>query len=860
MLICWGPDRTTFFNDAFLPMLGDKAAQALGSPLQEFLPELWELLAPAVEQVLTTGAPVATASQRLPREIDPDRRFIGFSVSPILNSSGGVSGVFCSVVEGAEALTASELAERERLRESEARLKLGAVVAGLALAEIDYATDWVHLSAEAAHMFGFGEAATVVPHATFYSSVPAQDKEELMRRIEASVSPSGPGWFDMDYRIVWPSGETRWLRVRKQVFFKVEGTKKRAERALLAALDVTTEKTASEKIRRSEDFLRSVLNSLPQQVAVLDDTGMVRMVNEPWKRFARQNGGALEAVSVGVNYLEMCRTAAKTEHPYAKEALTGLEAVLNGSREQFLMEYPCDGPNFPRWFTLHATRSASGSTGVVVSHMDITERKWAEDALRESMERERRRAEELRTIFDTAPMGLAIARDADGRHIVGNRACEKLFGVAPGSELSKRAPEPPKFELLLDGNKLALSDAPMQRAVRGEAVSDQIVDLLREDGQRASILAKTAPLFDEFGRPRGAVGAFLDITALKKAEAALRESEEQLRLFIEYAPAAVAMFDRDMRYLAVSRRWCCDYNLDFMVIGRSHYDVLPEIPEHWREVHRRALAGEVIMSDGDSFQRADGSVQWQRWEVRPWRRPDDEIGGIVVFSEDITVRKAAEEQTRLFEALAEQSQEFIGICDLSFSPIFINPAGLRMVGLSSLQQGKEFPAPQFFFPEDRAFITDEFFPRVLREGQQEIEIRFRHFGTGEALWMQYSVFSLTDAAGRVSGFATVSRDITEFKRTQQKLIEAQRSLQAVMRVVPVGIGYTDESGCEHVSGNPTLYSMFEISPQDNISASAPNLTRREGVCVTSITDTNLPTMNFPCSGPSRNCAKFRQWS
>ncbi len=61
MLICWGPDRTTFFNDAFLPILGPRAAQALGAPIAESLPELWELLAPAVEQVSTTGDPVVTA-------------------------------------------------------------------------------------------------------------------------------------------------------------------------------------------------------------------------------------------------------------------------------------------------------------------------------------------------------------------------------------------------------------------------------------------------------------------------------------------------------------------------------------------------------------------------------------------------------------------------------------------------------------------------------------------------------------------------------------------------------------------------------------------------------------------------------
>jgi PAS domain S-box-containing protein len=96
------------------------------------------------------------------------------------------------------------------------------------------------------------------------------------------------------------------------------------------------------------------------------------------------------------------------------------------------------------------------------------------------------------------------------------------------------------------------------------------------------------------------------------------------------------MFDRQMRYLSVSRRWLHDYNLgERDLIGTSHYEVFPEMPEYWKEVHRRGLAGEVV--------RADGSVQWVRWEVRPWRDAADNIAGIVIFSEDITERKRMEE-------------------------------------------------------------------------------------------------------------------------------------------------------------------------------------------------------------------------
>jgi len=92
------------------------------------------------------------------------------------------------------------------------------------------------------------------------------------------------------------------------------------------------------------------------------------------------------------------------------------------------------------------------------------------------------------------------------------------------------------------------------------------------------------------------------------------DNEELLRLFVDEAPVAIAMFDRDMHYIAASRRWISDYGLDGKVLrGRCHYEVFPDLPEHFRARHREGLAGEVVGAAEDRFERADGRVYWIRW-------------------------------------------------------------------------------------------------------------------------------------------------------------------------------------------------------------------------------------------------------
>lgn len=108
---------------------------------------------------------------------------------------------------------------------------------------------------------------------------------------------------------------------------------------------------------------------------------------------------------------------------------------------------------------------------------------------------------------------------------------------------------------------------------------------------------------------------------------------DNLKQFINFAPAAVAMFDTDMNYLAVSRQFIIDYNIKTNdIIGKSHYDIFPEIPEAWKEIHKRCLAGKTELCEIDEFYRSDGTKDYVRWEIHPWYLASGKIGGIILSS------------------------------------------------------------------------------------------------------------------------------------------------------------------------------------------------------------------------------------
>ena len=266
----------------------------------------------------------------------------------------------------------------------------------------------------------------------------------------------------------------------------------------------------------------------------------------------------------------------------------------------------------------------------------------------------------------------------------------------------------------------------------------------------------------------------------------------QLLLFLEHAPAAVAMFDREMRYIVASRRWLTDYGLDADVIGRSHYEVFPKLPERWKEAHRRCLAGENVVATEDRFIRADGRVRWQQWETRPWRDERGGIGGVIIFTQDITDKKLQEERRRSAEtalreseelqnAIFEDSPDVIEALDLEGRLLKINATGRRLLELDSENDpcGRSW---RLLWPEEARKDADDAIV-VARTRRPARFLACRPTVRGEAKWWDVIVKPLRDGDGRVARLLAVSRDITQSKLAEEALQENERRLAADLDVM-----------------------------------------------------------------------------
>ena len=353
-------------------------------------------------------------------------------------------------------------------------------------------------------------------------------------------------------------------------------------------------------------------------------------------------------------------------------------------------------------------------------------------------------------------------KDRNGVYLAATRSMSVVTGSSPESFPGKTVydlyPEPVADRLYRRDREI----------VHAGQSTHEVERFTFADGSHRWIDNRKYPLRSPSGEVIGIFGICPDITEPLDAEARLSESRELFQLFIEHAPAALAMFDREMRYLAASNRWLEDYGLRSQeIIGRSHYEIFPEIPERWKAAHRRALAGESVHSDEDRFVRADCSVQWLRWEAHPWRTAEGAIGGIVLFTRDITEMKKDKEQLRLAASVFTHAREGILICDPKGAILDVNDTFTRITGYSRTEVLGRNPRLLKSGRQNEEFYRN-LWRAVLENGQWSGEI-WNKSKDGRIYPEHLTIRAIHDAAGKLRHYIALFTDISELKDRDQRL-------------------------------------------------------------------------------------------
>ncbi len=241
-----------------------------------------------------------------------------------------------------------------------------------------------------------------------------------------------------------------------------------------------------------------------------------------------------------------------------------------------------------------------------------------------------------------------------------------------------------------------------------------------------------------------------------------------LRLFIEWAPVPLAMFDRQMRYLAVSRRWQESFGFEGQdIIGRAHYEVMPEVPAHWRDQHRRALAGQSVNAGEEPLVRTNGQVQWVRREMHPWHMGTGEIGGVLVFAENITERIQATEKLKLAASVFTHAREGIVITDPRGAILDVNEMFTRITGYSREEAIGRNPRMLKSGRQSEEFYRD-MWRALLESGHWSGEL-WNKAKDGRLYLETLTISAVRDRTGQVQHYVGLISDVTEIREREQRL-------------------------------------------------------------------------------------------
>jgi PAS domain S-box-containing protein len=665
-------------------------------------------------------------------------------ISPVRNDDGEVShfvGIKTDVTE-------KKLAE-DTLKESEQKFRAVAETATDAIISVDSLGNITYFNNAAERIFGFRNAElsgkpfkTLIPEKAHKKEldhlVRASNRQAIGKAVELVGMKKNGDWFPIEISFSsWMSGgETYVTSIIR---------------------DITERKRAEESFRDRDQKLRTIVehsNELfyihdtkhqltyvsPQSEEILGYTPEEMMVK--WTTFVTDKPINDE----GIRLTELAIKTGKTQRPYLLE--------LRRKDGQTIIVEIEESP------IVDENRNVVGISGAL---RDITEKKKAELALIESEEK-------FRSLAERSPNMIFI--NQDGNIVYANRKSVEILGYSKEELYSPKF----SFQKLIAPESLRLVKKSFQSHSKGGNIGSYEYTIITKGGKRIEAINSTE-LIDYEGR-RAILGVVTDITERKHSELSLRESEERLKILFEFAPDAILLADLKGNLINVNKAATdmTGYSRQELV-GKNllTLNLLSEnqVPKVAKLIARNAT-NRPTGPDEFAITKMDGCEITIEIRTFPVKIQNQLL--ILGIARDITERRNAEDAIRnseeKFRTLFEESKDTIYISSTDGKFIDVNPAGVELFGYKTKDQLLKVDIVRDLYvnPADRQRFQNE----LVRAGYvQDFEVSLKR-KDGEKLAVLLTATPIKDADGRITSYRGFIRDVTEQKKLEQQLLQAQK--------------------------------------------------------------------------------------
>jgi PAS domain S-box-containing protein len=404
---------------------------------------------------------------------------------------------------------------------------------------------------------------------------------------------------------------------------------------------------SEQALRESEERFRTLADNISQFAWIADASGSVHWYNKRWYDYT---GTTLE---------EMADWGwKKVHHPdhVDRVVATAAEAFRTGSDWEDTFPLRARDGHY-RWFLARAVPIRNEAGEVVRwfgTNTDITNLRDVQECLKKAEEEQRQKLEEVETLLAAIPAAVFVAQDPACLYISANPFGQRLLRLPGNANASKSAADSDasrSFDVFSDDSPLPPGEMPVQRAAaRNSPVTAMEIELRFKNGDSRFLLGNALPLRDRDGKARGAVGAFLDITRRKRAEAALRHSEERFRGIFEHAATGIAITSLEGKFQLCNPAFSEMLGYSASELRKLHFPKLvhPSDVEANVEQGRRLLAREIQSFEiVNRFVAKNGASVWVHKHVSLLKDASGEPINVVALVTDVTERKRYEEHIEL---------------------------------------------------------------------------------------------------------------------------------------------------------------------------------------------------------------------